>query len=226
MPHVLEKVGARGEHRRQADERVEGGDGLRERGRIDALGDRVPCGAASAERCGELHVVGHRPLERADRGGDAKGDAAHAAHGAKTRRLLRGEPGDAADAAERRGGARDAARLREAEQRGRGVAADERGDGDAVEFVELGRVGRTLEEVEHLLGDDEAARDVDGRDGRRSQAEHLGGGRWEDAAAHGVHTANRGHTRDGVGHRHQRRVQRRHHAPHNLVADDSGEREG
>mmetsp|Transcript_27536 Transcript_27536/g.90285 ORF Transcript_27536/g.90285 Transcript_27536/m.90285 type:complete len:538 (-) Transcript_27536:344-1957(-) len=169
---VLEVVGRRGEDGGEADERVEGGDGLRQRGRVDPLRDLVPREAAPAERGGELDVGRRGPRERADGRCDADRDARHAGDEAHAGGGLRGEAGDPADAAERRRGGGDGGGLREAEV-DEAEAADEAGRRVGVQLVELGRVGRPLEHVEHLLGDEEAAGDVDGGDGGGGEAERL-----------------------------------------------------
>mmetsp|Transcript_21690 Transcript_21690/g.63392 ORF Transcript_21690/g.63392 Transcript_21690/m.63392 type:complete len:536 (+) Transcript_21690:104-1711(+) len=169
---VLEVVGRRGEDGGEADERVEGGDGLRQRGRVDPLRDLVPREAAPAERGGELDVGRRGPRERADGRRDADRDARHAGDEAHAGGGLRGEAGDPADAAERRRGGGDGGGLREAEV-DEAEAADEAGRRVGVQLVELGRVGRPLEHVEHLLGDEEAAGDVDGGDGGGGEAERL-----------------------------------------------------
>mmetsp|Transcript_46358 Transcript_46358/g.121648 ORF Transcript_46358/g.121648 Transcript_46358/m.121648 type:complete len:809 (+) Transcript_46358:937-3363(+) len=223
---VLEEVADAREDGGEADERVEGGDGLWERRRVDPLGDHVAEAAAAAEHGRELDVIGHRPVEGADRGGEAEEHTALAGDEAEARRLLRGEARDAADAAERRA-RRDRRRHQlEAREGGGRVAGGQRDGGHAVVLVKLWRVVGPLEHVEHLLGDEEAAGDVDRGDARRQRCQRLGRRRRHHAAAHNKHASDGRHARDGVRDGHQRRVERVRDAPDHLVPDDAREGKG
>lgn len=69
-------------------------------------------------------------------------------------------------------------------------------------------------DIGHQIGED-------GMGGLEGSSACLHGVRREHAAAHQEQAADRRDARDGVRHRHERRVQRRRHAPHRVVADDA-----
>mmetsp|Transcript_60833 Transcript_60833/g.133264 ORF Transcript_60833/g.133264 Transcript_60833/m.133264 type:complete len:274 (+) Transcript_60833:1296-2117(+) len=85
-------------------------------------------------------------------------------------------------------------------------------------------VPRLFEEVQHALRHHEAAEDVHCRDQQRQGGQEVGERR--SRLLHQQQTTNGRATRDGIGHRHQRRVQGVGHAPDGLVACGTGQQEG
>src|ERR1700739_3061857 len=80
---------------------------------------------------------------------------------------------------------------------------------------------------EHALGDQEATKDIHAGEGQRDETKAA-----RPAAAAGNHPhphreqrADHDHRGDRVGHRHQRRMQRRGHRPHHEIADEHGQHE-
>src|SRR5690606_29100274 len=74
-----------------------------------------------------------------------------------------------------------------------------------------------LEHLEHPAGDEETAEDVDGGKRHGEHAHRLAEARFrERRREHGPDDDDRG---DGVGHRHQRRMQGRRDVPDDVVAD-------
>src|SRR5882724_11466359 len=80
---------------------------------------------------------------------------------------------------------------------------------------------------QHALGDKEAAEDIHAGEDQRDEAETA-----RPAAAARDHwnadreqRADHDHRGDRVGHRHQRRMQRRRYRPHHEIADENGEDE-
>src|SRR5690606_12231139 len=78
--------------------------------------------------------------------------------------------------------------------------------------------------AEHALGYREPAEEVDRCQDDGEEAEP--GRRGETLGAGRDQGADDDHAGDRVGHRHQRRVQRRGDAPHHVVADEDREHEG
>src|SRR5688572_1433642 len=79
------------------------------------------------------------------------------------------------------------------------------------------------EHGEHAVGDHEAAEGVDGDEAHRERAQDAAGPRRPGACREdGAHHDYRA---DGIGHAHERRVQRRGDVPDHLVADEDGQNE-
>src|SRR5208282_3653928 len=82
---------------------------------------------------------------------------------------------------------------------------------------------------QHALGDQEAAEDIDRREAERNEAERARPERTAVVANERDTDREQGadddHRGDGVGHRHQWRVQRRRHRPHHVVADEHRQHE-
>src|SRR5664279_4667265 len=86
-----------------------------------------------------------------------------------------------------------------------------------------------LVHCQHALGDQEAAENIDRGEYQRDEAERarpqraaiVGGERYADRQQGADHD----HRGDGVGHRHQWRVQRRCHRPDDVVADEHRQHE-
>src|SRR6476469_6174354 len=80
---------------------------------------------------------------------------------------------------------------------------------------------------EHALGDKEAAENIHAGKSQRDEAEAArptaAGGNRADADRE--QRADHDHRGDRIGHRHQRRMQRRGHRPHHEVADEHGQNE-
>lgn len=77
---------------------------------------------------------------------------------------------------------------------------------------------RAPEHVQHALRDDKTAADVDGRDEGSQRGQSVQCVVGVVAAAHQQHAAHRRDAGDGVGHRHEWRVESRSHSPHRVVA--------
>ncbi|VDO17697.1 unnamed protein product, partial [Brugia timori] len=105
------------------------------------------------------------------------------------------------------------------------VAAD-RGGGmaQALERLDEADAGQQVQQGdEHAPRDQEAAEDVDRRQRDGQHAHGLAqAGLGERGGQHGAHDDDR---RDGVGHGHQRRVQRGRDGPHHVVAHVDGQHE-
>src|SRR6202021_1224370 len=88
-------------------------------------------------------------------------------------------------------------------------------------------LGFLLVHRQHALGDQEAAEDIHAGKNQRDEAEAARPG--PAAADHGdadrEQRADHDHRGDRVGHRHQRRVQRRRHRPHHEIADEHPQHE-
>mmetsp|Transcript_37577 Transcript_37577/g.58695 ORF Transcript_37577/g.58695 Transcript_37577/m.58695 type:complete len:982 (-) Transcript_37577:453-3398(-) len=225
--HVVQVVRGGGARGGQAHQRVEGGHRLRQLRGPHALGDLVARGPAGAGQQRQLPVgarVGRR--HHAQCGGQPEGDAAHAQHVAHARGLLRAQAADAAHAAEAGGHRGHRVHLGAAQPLGQRVPPDERPGGGGVVVVVLWGVVRALEHVQHLLRHEKPAANVHRGHADGGGGQGLGAVAGQEAAAHGEHAAHGGHARDGVGHGHQRRVQRVRHTVHHLVADDVGQGEG
>src|SRR6201747_1280924 len=80
---------------------------------------------------------------------------------------------------------------------------------------------------EHALGDQEASEDVHGGKDQREKPEAPppGPAAADHRDADREQRADHDHRRDRVGHRHQRRMQRRRHRPHHEIADEYGKHE-
>lgn len=85
-------------------------------------------------------------------------------------------------------------------------------------LVELLRVTRALEQVQHLLRDTKPTDDVHGRHEESRSAQELRRGFRQKASSWKYHPADGGHTRDGIRHGHERGVQGWRDAVHQLVA--------
>src|ERR1700704_946684 len=88
-------------------------------------------------------------------------------------------------------------------------------------------LGFLLVHREHPLGDQEAAEDIHAGKDQRDEAEAArpGAAAADHRDADREQRADHDHRRNRVGHRHQRRVQRRRHRPHHEIADEHGEHE-
>src|SRR6201994_2754303 len=88
-------------------------------------------------------------------------------------------------------------------------------------------LGFLLVHRQHALGDQEAAEDVHAGKDQRDKAEAAGPGaaRGNHADADGEQRTDHDHRGDRVGHRHQRRVQRRGYRPHHEIADEHRQHE-
>src|SRR5580658_9219854 len=86
-----------------------------------------------------------------------------------------------------------------------------------------------VEHAEHALGHQEAAEDVDRSEGQSNETESARPDRSRmvgyERDADREQRANHDHRGDGIGHRHQRRMQRRRHRPNDEVADKHREHE-
>src|SRR5882724_8765966 len=82
---------------------------------------------------------------------------------------------------------------------------------------------------QHPLGDQEAAEDVDGSEHQRNEAQRASPDRAVvipgQRDADREQRADDNDRGDGVGHRHQRRMQRRRHRPDHVVADEHRQHE-
>ena len=80
-----------------------------------------------------------------------------------------------------------------------------------------------LVHCEHPLGHGEAAEDVDAGEYNTEQSEPLGSRR--SRSRRGNQRADNDDRGNRVGHRHQRRVQRRRDRPDDIIADETGQYE-
>eukprot|EP00053_Salpingoeca_punica_P012955 m.116409 g.116409 ORF g.116409 m.116409 type:complete len:1093 (-) comp16076_c1_seq1:125-3403(-) len=223
---VVEKVREGRGHGGEADQAVEAGHQLRQVGDGHALGNDGADAAADSEAAHSLGQGLRGKAAHAERRNNARGHADDAEGVADASRLLRGQTPDAADAADRGGQQSHLRHLGIARGQAGADAANKGEAGDGKEIVVLLRVSCAAEHVEHALGDEEAADNVDGR-GRDGEVGQQRGRRvGKQAAAEQRHAANRGRAGNSVGHRHERRVQRRGHAPDDVVADNAGQRKG
>src|ERR1700730_13239772 len=80
---------------------------------------------------------------------------------------------------------------------------------------------------EHALGDKEAAEDIHTGEDQRHEAEAARPSRaaGDHVDADREQRADHDHRRDRIGHRHQRRMQRRGHRPHHEIADENRQHE-
>src|SRR3954470_16917436 len=80
---------------------------------------------------------------------------------------------------------------------------------------------------EHALRDEEAAEDVDRGEHQADETDHAGEARplHDQRHADGKQRADHDHRGDRVRDRHERRMQRRRHRPHHVVADEDREHE-
>merc|ERR1719356_2311059 len=106
------------------------------------------------------------------------------------------------------------------------VGAKESGGRDAHEHGVLWGVGGALEHVQHALGHNEASEDVNEGDEGSASSQRLDGVGGVETTSHEEHSTNSCDSGDGVGHRHEGRVQGGDDAPHGVVADDAAKREG
>ena len=112
---------------------------------------------------------------------------------------------------------------------------DEQDAGDEIE--QRGEIRRSLRvsllfllvHRQHALGDQEAAEDVHRGEDQRDEAERARPERaiviGDQRDADREQRADHDHRGDRVGHRHQRRVQRRRHRPDHVVADEDRQHE-
>mmetsp|Transcript_28588 Transcript_28588/g.48631 ORF Transcript_28588/g.48631 Transcript_28588/m.48631 type:complete len:200 (+) Transcript_28588:2245-2844(+) len=84
-------------------------------------------------------------------------------------------------------------------------------------------VALTLEHIQHPSGHMKSSDDVDGRDGDSSSGQSLGCGGGQVSTTHEAHSPDNHETRNCIGDAHQRRMQSRGHAPHQLIPDDGGQ---
>src|SRR4029077_21130660 len=84
-------------------------------------------------------------------------------------------------------------------------------------------LGLLLVHRQHALGDKEAAEDIHAGEDQRDEAEAPRPARTagDHADADREQRADHDHRGDRVGHRHQRRMQRRGHRPHHEIADEN-----
>ena len=191
----------RHEHRRHTDQAVEGGDQLRQSGHLNALCDDGPDGATDQDTEDDHPVADHVGTEQ-------RGD--HGDHHA----------GDAEDVAHARGIGRAQAAQRHDEQNARDQVG-EPGNCFSHGFALL--LLLFLEHRQHALGHDETAEDIHRRQDHREEPHELR--EIEMRRPGGEQSADDDHRRNGVGHTHQRRVQRRRHAPHHVEADEARQHE-
>ena len=194
----LDHRGHGDEHRRQADHAVEEGDQLGHLGHLDRLG--AVGAVAAADHQAEQHpaqAAAPLPPDELDdqRRGGQHGDR-HADHAEQV----------AAD----RGG-RVAQALQRLDEADAGDQVQQRDEVQAHLVLPLDRRGGLLvlllEHLQHAPRDEEAAEDVDRGQRDRQHAHGLAERRLGERG--GEHRADDDDRRDRVGHRHQRRVQRR-----------------
>ena len=131
-----------------------------------------------------------------------RSDSSHTHVDTHTRSVLGGQTRDTTDAAQ------CGPEGKHGSQRGRGEAGSHgssrtshgHGSREEVVVVELGRVIRTTEHIEHLLGDDGASRQIDCRQTHRRGSKPLGHCVRDDSASQLQHTTDNGHT---IGHGHE-----------------------
>ena len=80
---------------------------------------------------------------------------------------------------------------------------------------------------QHALGDEEAAEDIHRGEDQSEEAEDHGErrARRDGAGPDRQQRADHDHRGDRIGDRHQRRVQRRRHVPHDVIADEHRQHE-
>mmetsp|Transcript_119105 Transcript_119105/g.344504 ORF Transcript_119105/g.344504 Transcript_119105/m.344504 type:complete len:419 (+) Transcript_119105:243-1499(+) len=203
-----------GDHCGQANQRVECGDGLRQRHWAHLLANN----SAARATDGHQSARGRQSCRRhGGQGGcEAARDARHAHVGTAESRLHVRQGTDGTDAEQR--GDDTCGRNERAVHEGRG---DQHRPRRKKQVRVLGHIG-LLEKVQHALADNKAADDVHGGDDDSGTGEEVNPnvvGAKEHQAADG-----RG-PRNGVGDGHQRRVQGMGNAPDNLVARGAGQRE-
>ena len=189
------------EHGSEADERVHRGHEFGHLRHLHAMRDEPADDAAKGER--------------ADREIDALGDRERGEHGERHARDA--EPVTAASR-ERVG--------KTLEGEDEEHARHEIGQRNLVcghRHLRLLRAVLLLEHLEHPLGDQESAKGVDGHERDCNCAEDGAAVDWSGSG--GQDGADDDDRADGVGNAHERRVQRRRHVPHHVVADEDGQHE-
>ena len=209
------------QNRRSAHKRVESGDQLRQIRDRNAFGYNSSKDAADAHSRADLNGQVRVDVHLAQRSREARRDANHAQGVSESSRGLIGEAAQSSHAAQRSGQIGQVGDVRVVVDHAVAVRSQRSERWYSVQVVELGRIGRSLEHVQHSLGDYEPASDVDRGDERSGRGKPLRGCQRQNAAAHQQKTARSGDARYGVGDGHERRVESGRDVPDGVKADDA-----